>query len=384
MNVTTVGSDYYYSTPIFYIFSGQPQAAWVRFIKLMPPVGGGTANTAAVVESTFWFNPVSRIWEDCDENQNHRGCIGLDPGRVESGRARRPRTPGFTGPATTLVVLPQRRMPHGGHGNDHLGRQPGVQGTLLPSRGDNNLRGGDAGTMPDPTTGTAPIGGALHQQLQRERLILSNFNFPLSASGLAVSFTTVTYGGDSGGGGKDGADGISFFLQDATAAPDVGTFGGSLSYTCSNANNDSTLRPSGVNRGYDGLEGGCYRARHRRVRQLLEPGRHASSGWGLRAAAHRHARSGQHDLNWLNTNYPVHIRPPDECPKSAPSASLQTGFVWDWSQVAATGRELPLRIRRPRLDKLQHQCFFGIARHTADCCRGARRRFEAGRRSLIT
>jgi len=79
----------------------------------------------------------------------------------------------------------------------------------------------------------------------------------LSSSGLAVSFTTVTYEGDSGGSGGDGADGISFFLQNAIYTPDVGAFGGSLGYTCSNTNNDTTLRAStGLQRGYDGLAGG--------------------------------------------------------------------------------------------------------------------------------
>ena len=57
--------------------------------------------------------------------------------------------------------------------------------------------------------------------------------------GLQVTFTTYTYGGDSGGTGRDGADGMSFFLQDAAygttlgGAPNIGAFGGSLGYSCS-------------------------------------------------------------------------------------------------------------------------------------------------------
>ena len=58
--------------------------------------------------------------------------------------------------------------------------------------------------------------------------IISNFSFPLASVGLSVSFTTETYIGDSGGTGSDGADGISFFLQDASTLPTLGDFGGSL------------------------------------------------------------------------------------------------------------------------------------------------------------
>ncbi len=78
--------------------------------------------------------------------------------------------------------------------------------------------------------------------------IISNFSFPLASVGLSVSFTTETYIGDSGGTGSDGADGISFFLQDASTLPTLGDFGGSLGYTCSNVNNNGY-------QGYDGMVG---------------------------------------------------------------------------------------------------------------------------------
>ena len=198
---------------------------------------------------------------------------GLSP----AVRAQTTYTENFTGPATTNSwFFLNGACLTAGTGTTTSAANPACAGlAYYPSRGDNTLRGGDTGTLPDPTTGAAPIGGALRftNSYNENGAILSNFNFPLSSSGLAVSFTTVTYGGDSGGGGKDGADGISFFLQDATAAPDVGAFGGSLGYTCSNANNDSTLRPSGVNRGYDGLEGGYIALGIDEYGKLLEPGR---------------------------------------------------------------------------------------------------------------
>jgi type IV pilus assembly protein PilY1 len=74
--------------------------------------------------------------------------------------------------------------------------------------------------------------------------IISGTSFPSSA-GVQVTFKTVTYRGDSGGTG-DGADGISFFLLNSQLTstsgvvtantPNIGQYGGSLAYTCSNQN----------------------------------------------------------------------------------------------------------------------------------------------------
>lgn len=120
--------------------------------------------------------------------------------------------------------------------------------------------GGYSGTLPD-TSGN----GALrftdgYPNYNQAGGIISNFTYA-SNEGLEVTFKTVTYRGDSGGAGKDGADGMSFFLLDGSvSAPysgkfDVGAFGGSLGYTCSNANNDSKTHPDGTTRHYDGLTG---------------------------------------------------------------------------------------------------------------------------------
>src|SRR5213078_3340881 len=78
--------------------------------------------------------------------------------------------------------------------------------------------------------------------------IVSTTPFP-TGQGISVTFKTVTYLGDSGGAGGDGADGISFYLMDASAlntstitgtangdGNGIGSWGGSLGYTCSNAN----------------------------------------------------------------------------------------------------------------------------------------------------
>ena len=72
--------------------------------------------------------------------------------------------------------------------------------------------------------------------------------FP-TGQGVSITFKTVTYLGDSGGAGGDGADGMSFYLMDATQlntatitgvgsgnGNGLGSWGGSLAYTCSNSN----------------------------------------------------------------------------------------------------------------------------------------------------
>lgn len=107
-------------------------------------------------------------------------------------------------------------------------------------------RGGHTGTLPD-----APGNGALrltNSVNNASGAVISTRAFPLNA-GIQATFTTVTYLGDSGGSGKLGADGISFFLMDAAKTPNIGSYGGSLGYSCSNSNNPYT----GMMGGYIGL-----------------------------------------------------------------------------------------------------------------------------------
>lgn len=70
-----------------------------------------------------------------------------------------------------------------------------------------------------------------------------------TSNGLSINFTTATYGGNGGNG--TGADGMSFFMADASIPFTLGSFGGSLGYACSkNANN----RPYfGVSKGFIGI-----------------------------------------------------------------------------------------------------------------------------------
>lgn len=81
--------------------------------------------------------------------------------------------------------------------------------------------------------------------------ILSAFPpFPLS-QGIDITFTTYTFGGDSGGIARNGADGIVFMLTDGTkdAPVKTGGEGGSMGYSCSNGNGVY----DGIANGYLGL-----------------------------------------------------------------------------------------------------------------------------------
>lgn len=130
-----------------------------------------------------------------------------------------------------------------------LGGDSGYLGSSTPP-------GSIAAQVPDPvgsgalrfTNGSIYLSGAYHYGHNERGAILSTSTFPTGA-GIQVTFKTVTYHGDSGGAGGDGADGISFFLQDGAQAPGLGAFGGSLAYSCSNSNTPH----DGLTGGYIGL-----------------------------------------------------------------------------------------------------------------------------------
>jgi type IV pilus assembly protein PilY1 len=115
----------------------------------------------------------------------------------------------------------------------------------LPYYGGEQLVGGTSGLLPDAAgSGALRFTNGRPGGYDQHGAVVSNFTFP-TGQGLHVTFTTATYRGDSGGAGGDGADGISFYLMDGAQPPGIGAFGGSLAYTCSNANTP-----------HDGLIGG--------------------------------------------------------------------------------------------------------------------------------
>ncbi len=129
------------------------------------------------------------------------------------------------------------------------GQMPGCETPGLQSYYNQAQVGGWSGTLPDPLINPAngPGEGALRFTngspggYSQNGQILSNWSFP-SGQGLQITFMTVSYRGDSNGYYKsatnpgDGADGMSFFLTDASQPFLPGAWGGSLGYSCSNSN----------------------------------------------------------------------------------------------------------------------------------------------------
>ncbi|MGA2189593.1 MAG: PilC/PilY family type IV pilus protein [Steroidobacteraceae bacterium] len=239
------------------------------------------------------------------------------------------------------------------------------------------LVGGTSGTIPgtDPTKGGAlrftnvPTNGSYPQGYQEAGAILSNFTFPLS-QGLQVTFVTETYEGDSGGG--DGADGISFFLQDASQNPDLGATGGSLAYGCTNVNDDTTnIRADGLPRGYDGLTGAYVGMGIDEYGNFMNPGDNTATG----AANTPGAPSGTANFQgnrvgirgagnvawtWLNTKYPTYYLSSftSAQTQSAVQATCQTGFVQQYN--ASTGAFTSTNIAVPDYQALAFSNLSGV------------------------
>ncbi len=202
-------------------------------------------------------------------------------------------------------------------------------GALAPSSG--------ATQIPDPAGS-----GALrftNSYGQAGGIISSGTPFP-SGAGLQVIFKTVTYDGDSGGAGGDGADGIGFFLMDGAYTPyDTGAFGGSLGYTCSNSNNDGTLRADGTPRQFDGLAHAYLGLGIDEYGNFLNESDNTSSGYGYKWG--RIGLRGAGNITWgqLSRNYPA-FYPGAGALTLAQQASAvrdtcRTGYLWNYSNPAA-------------------------------------------------
>ena len=178
-----------------------------------------------------------------------------------------------------------------------------------------------------------------------------------SSGGVQITFKTVTYRGNSGGSGGDGADGISFFLLDASqyAAGSglLGSWGGSLGYTCSNKNSPYT----GQVGAYVGLGIDEYG-------NFLNGGPNGSGGYNDNTATgvpHVGWGSGNYQWNriglrgagnvawsWLSTNpatavyYPSTLTVAQQA--SAVQTTCETGVLWNYTNPSApvnTGIAIP-------------------------------------------
>ncbi len=167
------------------------------------------------------------------------------------------------------------------------------------------LNGGTSGSLPDAvgsgalrfTNNTNSENGAIISNLTTG----GHAGFPLS-QGVAVTFGAVTYGGN-------GADGISFFLVDAsipanltyttsgnttTSVANLGSWGGSLAYSCSNANGP-----------YTGLEGAYIGLGIDEYGNFNNQSDNTSSGSGFQSGRIGLRGNGNTSWHWLNANFPT-------------------------------------------------------------------------------
>ncbi len=214
--------------------------------------------------------------------------------------------------------------------------------------GSETLVGGDTGLLPDTT---AAGGGALRFTngspggFNQAGGVLSSFSYP-SSQGLQITFTTVTYRGNSGGTAHDGADGIGFYLIDAGADGnfiplDVGAFGGSLGYTCSNVNNDAKLHPDGTPRAYDGLPHGYLGLGIDEYGNFLNQGDNTASGYGY--VPERIGLRGAGNISWwqlannpaTSAYYPAGTTLTNAQKAQAVQNTCKTGTIWNYTTPSA-------------------------------------------------
>jgi type IV pilus assembly protein PilY1 len=151
-----------------------------------------------------------------------------------------------------------------------------------------------------------------------------------------VVFKTISYAGDKGGAGGDGADGMGFFLMDGAYTPyDTGAFGGSLGYTCSNVNLDANLRADGTPRQYDGLAHAYLGLGIDEYGNFLNQGDNTATGFGYLPGRIGLRGAGSVSWGWLNFKYPVQL--PSTLTLAQRAAAIQnickSGFLWDYSKA---------------------------------------------------
>lgn len=169
-------------------------------------------------------------------SENFTGTTTVNPWYYFDGACL---TAGTTLGNGTLNNGPTINLP-GCVNDSYYGTQPLVGGY--------NGTPGSTETLPDPpglgalrfTNGC--LGGDCSGGGYNQHGAIISANTFSTNQGLDITFKTVTYRGNSGGqyGGSDGADGISFFLIDASkwsaSVDPIGALGGSFSYSCSNDN----------------------------------------------------------------------------------------------------------------------------------------------------
>ncbi|HWX68987.1 MAG TPA: PilC/PilY family type IV pilus protein [Steroidobacteraceae bacterium] len=248
--------------------------------------------------------------------------------------------------------------PSGGSG----GKLPGCvaigqggQGPLYyqePLVGGVNGVGSNTQTLPDPAgQGALRFTNGWPGGYAQNGAILSTAPFP-TGQGVAITFKTVTYRGNSGGGDNDGADGISFYLMDAGAlntggingvsngdGNGIGAWGGSLGYTCSNANPPynglvGAYLAVGIDEYGNFLNGANFMPSYTGNNPIW--GDNTALGYGYRPNRIGLRGAGNVAWNWLNTNYPAYYPSSFTAAQqhAAVRATCRSGFIWNsasWS-----------------------------------------------------
>jgi type IV pilus assembly protein PilY1 len=206
-------------------------------------------------------------------------------------------------------------------------------------------------TLPDPVgQGALRFTNGWPGGYAQNGAIVSTLPFP-TGQGVSVTFKTVTYRGNSGGGDNDGADGMSFYLMDASALDDtsingigngdgngIGAWGGSLGYTCSNANPPfngliGAYLAVGIDEYGNFLNGANFMPGYTGSNPIS--GDNTALGYGYRPNRIGLRGAGNVAWNWLHANYPAFY--PNSFSKaqqqSAVQATCHSGHLWN----SATG-----------------------------------------------
>ena len=151
--------------------------------------------------------------------------------------------------------------------------------------------------------------------------IFLNQVFPSNA-GLQATFTSYTYGGNGGGTAKLGADGMGFYILNGIQAANLGDWGGSLGYDCSNTNNSAGQGFSGMINAYLGLGIDEYG-------NFSNHGDNSATGPGASPNSVVLRGYGDVNINWLENNYPSNY------PTTKPAS--YTGSTTNWLSAVNYG-----------------------------------------------
>jgi len=216
-----------------------------------------------------------------------------------------------------------------------------------PLVGGVNGVGTNTQTLPDPAgQGALRFTNGWPGGYAQNGAILSTTPFP-TGQGVAVTFKTVTYRGNSGGADNDGADGISFYLMDAAAlntntingvgngdGNGIGAWGGSLGYTCSNANPPynglvGAYLAVGIDEYGNFLNGANFMSNYTGNNPIS--GDNTALGYGYRPNRIGLRGAGNVAWNWLNANYPAYYPSTFTAAqqRAAVQATCRTGFIWN-------------------------------------------------------